>query len=148
MKIHEYFFEHGHLCLVCELMGEDLRSYVRKHQNTVTLDEIKKYAICMFMSLYELRKNSIIHADIKPDNFLFTNDHSKVKLCDFGTSYKVDEHTSEIEYLVARYYRAPEIMLGYDTSPDNRYHIDTWAVACSLFELYTGEFLFNGSTNN
>ncbi len=77
-------------------MGEDLRSYVRKHQSTVTLDEIKKYAICMFMSLHELRKNGIIHADIKPDNFLFTNDHVKVKLCDFGTSYKVDEHSSEI----------------------------------------------------
>jgi len=61
----------------------------------------------MFMSLHELRKNSIIHADIKPDNFLFTSDNSKVKLCDFGTSYRLDEHSSEIEYLVARYYRAP-----------------------------------------
>jgi serine/threonine protein kinase len=44
----------------------------------------------MFMSLHELQKNKIIHADIKPDNFLFTQDNSKVKLCDFGTSYKVD----------------------------------------------------------
>jgi serine/threonine protein kinase len=61
----------------------------------------------MFMSLHELRKNSIIHADIKPDNYLFTSDQSKVKLCDFGTSYRTDEHSSEIEYLVARYYRAP-----------------------------------------
>lgn len=48
----------------------------------------------MFMSLYELRKNGIIHADIKPDNFLFTNDRTKIKLCDFGTSYKFDEHSS------------------------------------------------------
>lgn len=77
-------------------MAEDLRSYVRKHQNTVSLDEIKKYAISMFMSLHELRKNGIIHADIKPDNFLFTNDQAKVKLCDFGTSYKVNEHSSEV----------------------------------------------------
>jgi serine/threonine-protein kinase PRP4 len=50
----------------------------------------------MFMSLHELRKNKIIHADIKPDNFLLTNDQVKVRLCDFGTSYKVDEHSSEI----------------------------------------------------
>lgn len=94
MKIFDYFFEDGHLCLVCELMAEDLRSYVRKHQHTVNLDEIKKYAISMFMSLHELRKNSIIHADIKPDNYLFTSDHNKVKLCDFGTSYRTDEHSS------------------------------------------------------
>lgn len=39
-------------------------------------------------------------------------------------------------------------MLGYSTNSENRHHIDTWAVACSLFELYTGEFLFNGSSNN
>ncbi len=44
----------------------------------------------MFMSLHELRKNKIIHADIKPDNFLFTNkNYDKIKLCDFGTSYKI-----------------------------------------------------------
>lgn len=43
----------------------------------------------MFMSLYELRKNKIIHADIKPDNFLFTQDMKKIKLSDFGTSFTV-----------------------------------------------------------
>ena len=71
-------------------MGEDLRSYVRKHHSEIKLDDIKKYAISMFMSLHELRKNKIIHADIKPDNYLFTQDNVKVKLCDFGTSYRVD----------------------------------------------------------
>ena len=58
-------------------MGEDLRSYVRKHQSEVGLDEIRKYAIYMFMSLHELRKNKIVHADIKPDNFLFALDDEK-----------------------------------------------------------------------
>lgn len=52
MRLYDYFFEEGHLCLVCELMGEDLRSYVRKHQSAVNLDEIRKYAISMFMGLH------------------------------------------------------------------------------------------------
>ena len=28
------------------------------------------------------------------------------------------------------------------------YSIDIWAMACSLFELYTNQFLFNGNSNN
>lgn len=31
---------------------------------------------------------------------------------------------------------------GYDTS------IDMWAIACTLYELYTGKFLFDGRSNN
>lgn len=37
-------------------------------------------------------------------------------------------------YLVSRFYRAPEIILGlpYDAS------LDVWSVGCTLFELFTG----------
>lgn len=70
-------------------MGPDLRSYVRKNQDKITLENIKNYAISMFMSLHHLRKNKIIHADIKPDNFLLTLDLTKIKLTDFGTSFYV-----------------------------------------------------------
>jgi serine/threonine-protein kinase PRP4 len=47
-------------------------------------------------------------------------------------------------YLVSRFYRAPEIILGlpYD------YAIDTWSIGCTLFELYTGKILFPGRSNN
>lgn len=105
--VTDYFYEEGHLFLNAELMGPDLRSFVRKNQDKITLESIKQYAISMFMSLHELRKNKIIHADIKPDNFLLTQDLSKIKLTDFGTAFSVEEHTTEVEYLVARYYRAP-----------------------------------------
>jgi serine/threonine protein kinase len=70
----------------------------------------------MFMSLHELRKQHIIHADIKPDNFLLTLDLLKIKLTDFGTAFSVDEYNREIDELVARYYRAPEIILGCELS--------------------------------
>lgn len=76
--------------LVAELMGPDLRSFVRKNQDKITLDNIRQYAISMFMSLHELRVHKIIHADIKPDNFLLSLDLSKIKLTDFGTAFSVD----------------------------------------------------------
>ena len=47
-------------------------------------------------------------------------------------------------YLVSRYYRAPEIILGMKITPA----IDVWSLACTLFELFTGKVLFPGTSNN
>ena len=47
-------------------------------------------------------------------------------------------------YLVSRFYRAPEIILGipYD------YSVDMWSIGCTLYEMYTGKILFAGDSNN
>lgn len=80
---------------------------------------------------------------MKPDNILVTNNKKTLKLSDFGSAFTVEENTIT-PYLVARYYRAPEIMLGcpYDTA------VDIWSAACTIFELYTGKILFSGRDNN
>jgi serine/threonine-protein kinase PRP4 len=49
-----------------------------------------------------------------------------------------------VEYLVSRFYRAPEIVLGYPYDCS----IDVWSVACTLYELFTSKFLFEGRNNN
>jgi len=48
------------------------------------------------------------------------------------------------EYVLPRYYQAPEVILGqsYDTQ------IDVWSAGCTLFELATSLVLFNGAPNN
>ena len=51
----------------------------------------------MFLSLHELRRNKIIHADIKPDNFLMDTNFKKIKLADFGTAFTLEEHTTDID---------------------------------------------------
>ncbi|KAH1031211.1 hypothetical protein J1N35_043385 [Gossypium stocksii] len=66
-----------------------------------------------------------------------------LKLCDFGNAMFAGKN--EITpYLVSRFYRAPEIILGlpYD------HPMDIWSVGCCLYELYTGKVLFPGPTNN
>ncbi len=80
-----------------------------------------------------MKKNKIIHSDLKPDNILVSKDTKTIKVCDLGTAFSVDECTL-VEYLESRYYRAPEVIIGYpyDTS------IDMWAAACTLYEIYTG----------
>lgn len=61
----------------------------------------------------------------------------RVKLVDFGNACWINEHfTDDIQ---TRQYRAPEVILGcgYDTKAD------MWSLACLLFELLTGDFLFD-----
>ena len=61
---------------------------------------------------------------------------STLKLCDFGSATHIAD--SEITpYLVSRFYRAPEIILGlkYD------FGVDLWSVGTTIYEMYTGNWL-------
>lgn len=65
------------------------------------------------------------------------------KLCDFGSAGTTDE--CEITpYLVSRFYRPPEVILGL---PYNEM-VDVWSMGCVLYELFTGKILFPGKDNN
>eukprot|EP00918_Siedleckia_nematoides_P102388 GHVU01223672.1.p1 GENE.GHVU01223672.1~~GHVU01223672.1.p1 ORF type:complete len:270 (-),score=61.62 GHVU01223672.1:165-974(-) len=88
-----------------------------------------------------------MHADVKPDNILLSEHLKKdkmptLKVCDLGsaTDARDNEPTA---YLVSRYYRAPEVVLGmrYDSK------IDVWSAACTIYELATGKMLFPGRDN-
>lgn len=139
-------FEHRrHLCLVFELMDMNLREALRIYGKGkgLSLDAVRSYAMQLFVGLMHLRKNKIIHADIKPDNILLSADTKTVKICDLGTAFPVEE-SSLVEYMASRFYRAPEIIIGYTYDMS----IDVWSTACTLYELYTGQFLFNGRNNN
>lgn len=67
----------------------------------------------------------------------FTFSSGRVKLVDFGNACWVDKHFTED--IQTRQYRAPEVILGYgyDTKAD------LWSFACLVFELATGDFLFD-----
>ncbi|KWU41393.1 kinase-like protein, partial [Rhodotorula sp. JG-1b] len=139
-------FEHrGHLCLVFESLSMNLREVVKRYGKDIGLNlrAVRAYASQMFLALALMRKCEIMHADLKPDNILVNESKSVLKVSDLGSASDVTEN--EITpYLVSRFYRAPEIILGlpYDCS------LDVWSIACTLYELYTGKILFPGRTNN
>ena len=60
-----------------------------------------------------------------------------VKLCDMGNACYIDNHYSDI--IQTREYRSPEVILGgdYDQSAD------IWSLGCMIFELVTGDYLFD-----
>jgi serine/threonine-protein kinase PRP4 len=90
-----------------------------------------------------LRDCGFVHADIKPDNILVADDQKLLKLADLGSACSFEDRDIT-PYLVSRFYRAPELILGlpYD------YAVDMWSLACTLYELYQGRILFPGQSNN
>jgi len=95
-------------------------------------------------SLAYLHGLGICHRDIKPHNVLVDTDRGMAKLCDFGCSKRLIEGEPNIQYICARYYRAPEIVFSwaYYTCA-----IDMWSVGCVLAELFTGRPLFPGKNS-
>jgi serine/threonine protein kinase len=85
----------------------------------------------------------IVHRDLKPENVLFTEDE-RVKICDFGSSKFISrERTKSTPYIVSRYYRSPELLLGSNTYDDK---IDIFATGCIMAELFTMTPIFPGKT--
>lgn len=64
-------------------------------------------------------------------------DNVSVKISDFGNACWTNHHLSD--GIQTRQYRCPENIMGieYDTPSD------IWSVACIVFELITGDYLFN-----
>ncbi|KAI1259626.1 kinase-like protein [Xylariaceae sp. FL1019] len=150
VKFERHFEHKGHLCLAFENLSLNLREVLRKFGNNIgiNISATRTYAHQIFVALAHLRKCSIIHADLKPDNILVNENRSTLKICDLGTAIDRSDaataHTEITPYLVSRFYRAPEIILGmpYD------YAVDMWSIGCTLYELYTGKILFAGDSNN
>lgn len=107
----ERTFEHkGHLAIVTESLSMNLRDVIKRFGKDVGLNmrAVRAYAHQMLLALSLMRKCSIVHADIKPDNVLVSENKAVLKVCDLGTAAEVSE--GEITpYLVSRFYRAPEI---------------------------------------
>ncbi|TPX33183.1 hypothetical protein SmJEL517_g03792 [Synchytrium microbalum] len=139
-------FEHRkHLCLVFESLSMNLREVLKKFGKNrgLNIRAVKIYSQQLFQALHLLKKCTIMHADIKPDNVLVSANKSSLKLCDLGSAS--DSSENEITpYLVSRFYRAPEI--SKYLHPNAKKGLNRFA--CTLYELYTGKILFPGRTNN
>ncbi|KAG8861248.1 U4/U6 small nuclear ribonucleoprotein prp4 [Tulasnella sp. 330] len=145
IRLEKTFDHRGHLCMVFESMSMNLREVVKRFGKDVGLNmrAVRAYAHQLFLALSLMKKSNIMHADIKPDNILVNESKAVLKVCDLGSASDTSENDIT-PYLVSRFYRAPEIILGlpYDTA------LDMWSIGCTLYELYTGKILFPGRTNN
>lgn len=83
---------------------------------------------------------NVLHRDIKPSN-LFLNANCDLKVGDFGLARTTSETDFMTEYVVTRWYRAPELLLNCS---EYTAAIDIWSVGCILGEMMTRQPLFPG----
>lgn len=98
--------------------------------------------------LYQLLKGikyihsaNVLHRDLKPPNILI-DARCNVKITDFGlarTRVGVEAHMTE--YVVTRYYRAPELLVN---NQDYSTAVDVWSLGLIYLELVTGEIILRG----
>jgi serine/threonine-protein kinase PRP4 len=149
VQMKDNFIYRNHLCIVFEPLYMNLREIIKKfgkeqgREVGISLEAVRVYSKQLFVALQLLQKSGILHADIKPDNILVNHRKSIAKLCDYGSASDISEN-SITPYLVSRFYRAPEIILGMPYG----HPIDMWSVGCTLYELYTGRILFQSRDNN
>lgn len=131
--------------LTFEYMDVDLHRVIRED---ILKEKHKRYIIYQIaLSIKYLHSSELIHRDLKPSNVLL-NEECLVKLCDFGLvrSALVKEQQEDsimTDYVATRWYRAPELLLGWD-----RYSkpIDIWSFGCLIAEMFRNKPLFPGSS--
>ena len=122
-------------------METDLHRIIYSRQ-PLTIDHIQYFVYQILRGLKYIHSSNVLHRDLKPSNLL-VNANCDLKICDFGLSRGVeDEQKGELtEYVVTRWYRAPEIMLACQEYTKS---IDIWSVGCIFAELLARSPLFPG----
>ena len=130
--------------IVSELMDTDLHRVIYSRQK-LSDDHIQYFLYQLLRAMKYLHSANVLHRDLKPSNLL-VNSNCDLKVCDFGLARGIisqDEGNAELtEYVVTRWYRAPEIMLA---CREYTRAVDVWSVGCILGELLGRKPLFPGN---
>ncbi len=127
------------LYMVFELMDVDLTTTLRNNRYELTDEHTQYFVYQMLRGLKYVHSANVLHRDLKPGNLLLNAD-CKLKICDFGLArgVKADPAVSGgksngpdyelTEYVVTRWYRAPEVMCNshhYDYKRMSLHHTHT-----------------------
>ena len=121
----------------------DIQSYI-KEKKRIIKDEKYRNKLMMKEKLLseaktEKQKKEIfrrLNKQYNEEEFNIDPDIN-VKLYDFGNASRFNSNYNKI--IQTRQYRSPEVILGINYNETT----DLWSLACIVFELATGEYLFN-----
>lgn len=101
-----------------ELMECDLAAIIRSGQ-PLTDAHFQSFIYQILCGLKYIHSANVLHRDLKPGNLLVNAD-CELKICDFGLArgFSIDPEENAgymTEYVATRWYRAPEIMLSFQS---------------------------------
>ncbi|EJD75200.1 CMGC/MAPK/JNK protein kinase, variant [Loa loa] len=129
--------EFSDLYIVMELMDANLCQVIQMDLDHERMSYLLYQMLC---GIRHLHAAGIIHRDLKPSNIVVKSDCS-LKILDFGLARSAGDSFMMTPYVVTRYYRAPEVILGMGYK-DN---VDVWSTGCIFGEMIRGSVLFPGS---
>jgi len=170
MHLLDHFDHRGvngvHPCMIFQLLGSNLLDLIKLHHyKGIPIPAVKYITKCVLIALRFIHDEcGVIHTDLKPENVLLANivtrdrysqklnpiadgsdlEHHREEFCSLYNAYLADfgnatfsrhHFTNDIQ---TRQYRAPEVILGCEWNET----ADMWSLACMVFELITGDFLF------
>lgn len=120
-----------------ELMDANLCQVIQMELDHERLSYLLYQMLC---GIKHLHAAGIIHRDLKPSNIVVKSDCT-LKILDFGLARTAATGLLMTPYVVTRYYRAPEVILGMGYQAN----VDVWSVGCIMAEMVRGSVLFPGS---
>ncbi len=136
--------------LVLELFTDlNIKQVMRERGRDLLLVNFSKVVDQCGMGLQTLHESNWVHCDVKPDNFLMTEE-CDVKLIDFAIAQKATRgkltamFRKKAQIQGTRSYMSPEQIRG--ESLDGR--ADIYSLGCVLYEFLTGKPPFTGNSPN
>lgn len=143
IPIYDYGEHNGRMFTVMKLMHGSL--VTRLAQGLIPWEQVVALMQQAAAGLDFAHQKGMIHRDIKPDNILF-DEHGTVVLADFGIVKAMEQSTITVSMsggiLGTPAYIAPEVWNDQPITSS----VDVYALACVLFEMTTGQKLFEAST--
>ncbi|GMH24568.1 hypothetical protein Nepgr_026411 [Nepenthes gracilis] len=139
MPTHKTSFKD--MYLVYELMDTDLNQIIKSPQ-PLSNHHCKYFMFQLLQGLQYLHSANILHRDLKPANLL-VNANCDLKICDFGLARTAKcDGKFMTEYVVTRWYRAPELLLCCDYYGSS---VDVWSAGCIFAEIIGRKPIFPGT---
>ncbi|XP_067828732.1 mitogen-activated protein kinase 8 isoform X4 [Heptranchias perlo] len=122
--------------IVMELMDANLCQVIQMELDHERMSYLLYQMLC---GIKHLHSAGIIHRDLKPSNIVVKADCT-LKILDFGLARTAGTSFLMTPYVVTRYYRAPEVILGMGYKEN----VDLWSVGCIMGEMVRHKILFPG----
>jgi serine/threonine protein kinase len=142
LKLHETIKTESHIYLIMDFCdNSDLYKHIKKN-GKFSEDDAKSIFTQIASGLYVLRKNNLIHRDMKPHNILLSLS-GNVKIADFGFVASTNDNKLMDTLCGSPIYMAPEI-LKYNKYDEK---VDLWSIGIILFEMLTGKPPFTANNH-